>query len=64
MQRAPACNIHSEDRFARHSRHAKTSQGNPATPATVCSGHVLAEAKTVLDTDLWCRGGLNCHMRG
>lgn len=50
---APVCNVHSENRFSKSTRHAKASNGNHANHYTVSSCHVLDETKTVLDTFLW-----------
>ena len=62
FRQAPATNVHSEGRFSLHARHQKTSQGNAAQPSTVCSSHVLAESKTVLDAHVWRSGSHSSSM--
>ena len=50
----PAENTHSENRFSRQARHEHSAHGNSPAPATLASNHVLAEAKTILDTHVSC----------
>ena len=52
FREVPVNNVPSENRFALNSRHADSSHGNPAEPATIGSNHVLAESKTYLDAHM------------
>lgn len=45
----PCCNIATEDRFARANVHNSSAHGNYPNVSTLCSNHVLAEAKSALD---------------
>eukprot|EP00975_Prorocentrum_lima_P065028 12900957-Prorocentrum_lima.AAC.1 len=56
FRRVSATNVHSEDRFARMSRSCRITNGNAAQPSTLCCTHMLAEAKTALDTNATAQG--------
>ena len=47
FQQTPLTNIITEDRFARHRRHAQQSGGHAATPSTHASNHMVSEFRAL-----------------
>ena len=47
FQQTPLTNIITEDRFARHRRHAQQPGGHAATPSTHASNHMVSEFRAL-----------------